>query len=155
MSRCAQALGVRFLRGVQADWLKAAGLFCILLVLPACASGSFSLKQAEVDSSLYTGDVPSGARKGAASERLSDEATIRNAVSSADIESLGGRSVPWVNSDTGSRGSIDNLAEFRRDGLLCRRFNTSRESFDGIALFKGEVCMVSAGAWRIQSFEGV
>lgn len=143
------------MRGLQADWLKAAGLFCIVLVLPACASGGFSLKQAEVDSSLYTGDIPSGKKDSAASERISDEATIRNAVSSADIESLAGRSVPWVNSDTGSRGSIDNLTEFRREGLLCRRFDTSRESFDGIALFKGEACMISAGAWRMQSFEGV
>jgi hypothetical protein len=155
LSRFAQALGVRFLLGVQAGWLRAASLVCVLLALPACASGGFSLEKAEVDSSLYTGNIPAGRKDARAAERVSDEATIRNAVSSADIESLAGRSVPWVNSDTGSRGLIDNLAEFKSEGLLCRRFNTSRESFDGVALFKGEACMVSAGAWRMQSFEGV
>ena len=65
-------------------------------------------------------------------------------MSSADIESLAGRSVPWANSDTGTRGVINGLVEFKREGLLCRRFSTSRESFDGVALFKGEACMVSA-----------
>ena len=155
MSRVTQAFVLRVLLGFQANWLKPAALVCAFLVLPACASGGFSLKQAEVDSSLYTGDIPAGKTSGRAAERLSDEATIRNAVSSADIESLAGRSVPWVNSDTGTRGIIDGLTEFERDGLLCRRFKTSRESFDGVALFKGEACMVSAGAWRLQSFEGV
>ena len=155
MSRFAQAFGVRFLLGFQADWLKPAAMACVIFVLPACASGGFSLKQAEVDSSLYTGNIPSSPKTGKAAERISDEATIRNAVTSADIESLAGRTVPWVNSDTGSRGVIDSLTEFRSEGLLCRRFNTSRESFDGVALFKGEACMVSAGAWRMQSFDAV
>ena len=153
MSRNAQAPRVRFLGGFQAKRLKAASLVLAILVLPACASGGFSLQQAEVDSSLYTGNVSDKKRRAADVERISDEATIRNAVSSADIESLGGRPVPWVNSDTGTRGIIDGLKEFKRDGLLCRRFSTTRESFDGIALFRGEACMVSAGAWRLQSFE--
>lgn len=139
--------------GFQAQWLKSASLVCVVLLLPACASGGFSLKQAEVDSSLYTGQIPESRTADRASDRVSDEATIRNAVTSADIESLGGRPVPWVNSDTGTRGVIEGLAEFRREGVLCRRFSTSRESFDGVSLFKGEACMVSAGAWRLQSFE--
>lgn len=153
MLRIAQAFGVRFLVGFQANRLRHASLFCVLLALPACASGGFSLEKAEVDSSLYTGDIPAGRKDARASERISDEATIRNAVTSADIESLAGRAVPWANSDTGARGSITGLAEFKSEGRLCRRFLTSRESFDGIALFTGEVCMVSAGAWRIQRFE--
>ncbi len=154
MSRVAQAFGVRFLRGFQADRLKPAALLCAVLVLQACASGGFSLKQAEVDSSLYTGDTPVSNRSSQASDLISDQATIRNAVTSADIESLSGRTVPWVNADTGTRGTIEGLAEFKRDGRLCRRFKTSRESFDGVALFTGEACRVSAGAWRLQNFEG-
>ena len=153
MSRNAQAPQVRILGGFQAKRLKAASLLLVLLVLSACASGGFSLQKAEVDSSLYTGNVSDKSRRAADSERISDEATIRNAVSSADIESLGGRSVLWVNSDTGTRGVIDGLKEFKRDGLLCRSFSTTRESFDGIARFKGEAFMVIAGAWRLQSFE--
>ncbi len=128
---------------------------CVALGLQACASGGFSLQKAEVDSSLYTGNVPDKSKRAADLERVSDEATIRNAVTSADIESLAGRSVPWVNSDTGTRGVIDGLVEFKREGLLCRRFSTSRESFDGVSLFKGEACMISQGTWRIQEFEPV
>jgi hypothetical protein len=88
-------------------------------------------------------------------DRASDQATIRNAVSSADIQELGGQAVPWANSDTGSRGSITELAESSDNGQLCRRFTASRESFDGVALFKGEVCLAGAGAWRIQDFKAL
>ena len=153
MSRIAQAFGVRFLVGLQTNRLRHALLYCVLLALPACASGGFSLEKAEVDRSLYTGDIPAGRKDERASERISDEATIRNAVTSADIESLAGRAIPWANSDTGARGEISDVREFKSEGKLCRRFKTSRESFDGIALFTGEVCMVSAGAWRIQRFD--
>ncbi len=155
MSRFAQALGVRFLLGVQAGWLRAASLACVLLALPACASGGFSLEKAEVDRSLYTGNIPSGKTGSAVAERISDEATIRNAVSSADIEKSCGPIGALGQFGHRFARPIDNLAEFKSEGLLCRRFKTSRESFDGVALFKGEACMVSAGAWRMQSFEGV
>ncbi len=139
--------------GCQTNRIRHALLLGALLVLPACASGGFSLEKAEVDSSLYTGNIPATTRTASAADRISDEATIRNAVTSADIETLADRAVPWANADTGARGSITGLAEFKSEGLLCRRFKTSRESFDGIALFTGEVCMVSAGAWRMQRFE--
>ena len=111
------------------------------------------MKQAEVDRSLYTSDIPAGAKQPLDAGRISDEATIRNAVSSADIESLGGVAVPWANSETGARGSITELAEYKDNSLLCRRFTTTRESFDGVSLFKGEACMAGAGTWRMQTFE--
>jgi surface antigen len=124
-------------------------------MLSACASGGFSLKQAEVDRTFYTSDIPAQEKARRDAGRISDEATIRNAVTSADIESLGGGAVVWANADTGARGSITGLAEYKDNGVLCRRFSTSRENFDGVALFKGEACMASAGAWRMQSFEAL
>jgi surface antigen len=155
LSRAAQALWVCFFAGFQPLRLKSAALLCAALTLSACASGGFSLKQAEVDRTLYTSDIPAGAGSQADAARLSDEATIRNAVTSADIESLGGGAIAWANADTGARGSITGLAEYRDKGLLCRRFSTSRESFDGVALFEGEACMAGAGAWRMQRFEAL
>jgi hypothetical protein len=65
---------------------------------------------------------------------------------------LGGAPVPWANAGTGSRGTITGLTEYKDEGPLCRRFTTSRESFDGVALYRGEVCMVAPGAWRMESF---
>ena len=88
-------------------------------------------------------------------DRTSDQTTIGNAVSSADIEQLGGQAVPWANTGTGSRGSITELVELKETGQTCRRFTASRESFDGVALFKGEVCLAGAGAWRVQDFKAL
>ena len=122
-------------------------LAAVMLPLCACASGGFSLEKAEVDQTILTGDVSESGAPIADPERLSDEATIRNAVSSADIEGLGGAPLPWANAGTGSRGAITALAEHKDKGALCRRFTTSRESFDGVALYQGEVCM--AGARRV------
>lgn len=129
-------------------------LLALVLALPACASGKFSMKQAEVDRSLYTSSVPATVSPVDAL-RQSDEATIRNAVSSADIEGLAGAPVPWSNAESGARGSITDLAEYREDGLLCRRFTTTRESFDGVRLLKGRACMGNAGDWRMTELDSV
>jgi surface antigen len=134
--------------------VKAAAIALIVLPLAACGAGGFSLEQAEIDRTILTSSTAASASP-IDQDRASDEATIRNAVSSADIQELGGQAVPWANSDTGSRGSITELAESRDNGQLCRRFTASRESFDGVALFKGEVCLAGAGAWRMQDFKAL
>lgn len=123
-----------------------------LLVLGGCASGGFSLSKAETDPTILTGAIGDAPGATASAEQISDEATIRNAVSSADIESLKGAPIPWANADTGARGAISSLVEHKSAGMLCRRFVTSRESFDGVALYNGQVCMVAPGAWRMERF---
>jgi hypothetical protein len=123
----------------------------LLTILSGCAAGGFGLGKAEVDPSITTGDV--GAVVPANPQQRSDEATIRNAVSSADIELLKtGAPLPWANADTGSRGAIDSLIEEKRNDTLCRRFTTSRESFDGVAVYQGSACMVAPGTWQMQEF---
>lgn len=124
-----------------------------LALLGGCAAGGFSLEKAAVDPSLITGTVPAHAEASVDPERRSDEATIRNAVSSVDLETLGGASVQWANAATGSRGAINNLVEHRQNGSLCRKFTASRESFDGVGLYNGEVCMAGPGAWRLLAFQ--
>ena len=155
MSRVAQALLRSLSAGSPPSWSRHALLLAALLALPACASGGFSMKKAEIDRSLYTSDIPADARKPADALRLSDEVTIRNAVSSADLDTLGGAPVAWANSASGARGSITGLAEYKESNLLCRRFTTTRESFDGVLLFKGEACMVTSGAWKMTAFDAV
>jgi surface antigen len=124
-----------------------------MLPLCACASGGFSLEKAEVDHTILTGDISENGAPIADPERLSDEATIRNAVTSADLELLAGSSLSWANAGTGARGEITGIAEFRKQGTLCRRFSATRENFDGVAMFKGEACMVGSGSWRMESFQ--
>jgi hypothetical protein len=153
LSRAAQASEGYFLHSLRRHGLNAA-LLAAMLPLCACASGGFSLEKAEIDQTILTGDVSKRGAPIADPERLSDETTIRNAVSSADME-LGGVPLPWANVATGSRGTITGLAEHKDKGPLCRRFTTSRESFDGVSLYQGEVCMVAPGAWRMESFKAL
>ncbi|MBS3648277.1 hypothetical protein KEU06_06510 [Pseudaminobacter sp. 19-2017] len=135
---------------------QAAPWACLVsgLLLSGCAGG-FSLKQAEADPTILTGSVASPAAVAADPSQRSDEMTIRNAVSSADVESLEGSQIPWANAETGSRGTINSLVEEKGPGTVCRRFTTSRESFDGVALFEGQACMVGPGAWRLEKFGAV
>jgi surface antigen len=126
-------------------------MLAMMLPLAACGVGGFTMAQADVDRSIVTSSVQPDA-PAARTETASDQATIRNAVSSADVEGLAGRAIPWANSDTGSRGTITGVAEYRDRGQLCRRFTTSRESFDGVAMYKGEACLASAGDWSLQDF---
>jgi surface antigen len=125
-----------------------------ILQLSACASG-FDLGKAEVDRSLYTSAIPAESGPGMDSSQASDVATIRNAVSSADLERTGGQVLSWANSDTGSRGSITDLIEYKDRGALCRRFQATRERFDGVSMFSGDACLATAGAWRMRAFEAL
>ncbi|TJV74107.1 MAG: hypothetical protein E5X76_04940 [Mesorhizobium sp.] len=152
MSRIAQAFDSGQW-GVIASASAKAALLTLALPLAACGAGGFSLQKAEVDRSIITASAPSSSAAPAASDQDSDQTTIGNAVSSADIKELGGQTVPWANAGTGSRGAITELVELKDGGLTCRRFSATRESFDGVALYKGELCLAEAGGWRMQEFK--
>jgi hypothetical protein len=34
-------------------------------------------------------------------------------------------------------------------------FSVTRESFDGVILYRGRICMMGPGAWRIEEFKAV
>jgi surface antigen len=131
-------------------------LFALIAALPlsACASAP-DLGVAEVDRSLHTGSIATDSGGAADSVRVSDTVVIRNAVSSADLEQANGQALSWANPETGSRGSVTGLAEYKDNDTLCRRFRTTRESFDGVAIYRGDICLASAGAWRIRAFESL
>ncbi|PSJ62540.1 RT0821/Lpp0805 family surface protein [Kumtagia ephedrae] len=119
--------------------------------LSGCAAG-IGLDTVEADRTIVTGNVGNAVAIPDDPDQLSDEATIRNAVSAADVELLKGAPIPWANAETGSRGAISGLVEEKIAEMPCRRFTTSRERFDGIALYRGEVCMVAPGAWQVKDF---
>ena len=92
LSRVAQALAARFLAGCQP--LRLTSRLLVVLPpcrLPACASGGFSLEQGRGRPHHSTPATSRPSQTPPMPDALSDEATIRNAVSSADIESLGGQ----------------------------------------------------------------
>lgn len=136
-------------------WFKAArnAVLAGLAVVPlAGCAGGFDLDKAGVDDTLTTGSVAGNGRPQPDAMQVSDEATIRNAVSSADLAVVSDNGLPWANVDTGSRGAITNLVEYDNKGLLCRKFSVSRESFNGIRLYAGDACRAGDGSWRMLAF---
>lgn len=126
-------------------------MMIVSLVLGGCAGG-MSLEKVDADPSIITSGVPQDAGT-TDTARLSDEATIRNAVSSADIEAAAAAPLAWANADTGSRGTITGLTERKDNGRLCRSFTTTRESFDGVALYRGETCLLGGGGWLMRPLD--
>lgn len=111
------------------------------------------MDKAASDPSLVTNSVPE--TPAVSADQISDETTIRNAVSSANLGVLGPKPLAWANQDTGSVGSVSEIAEAKEDGQLCRRFKTSRESFEGIALFAGKACLEDSGEWAMSGFNAL
>lgn len=127
-----------------------------LLLLSGCATGGFSLENAAVDRSVETSSVtPGPASGGDDTVKLSDEVTIRNAVSSAIVDEVGADGIGWANAETGSRGAIREVSETREKAGLCRAFTASRESFEGVHLYRGVTCLGEARVWVMRSFERV
>lgn len=87
-------------------------------------------------------------------ERLTDEITVRNAVSSADLAHTAGSPIPWANSASGSAGVISTIAENRdMAGRTCRDFVTTKHSYQGIANYSGRTCLGSSGEWLLLAFD--
>ena len=131
-------------------WLSLAAA----LPLAACGTAGFSLESAIPDRSILTGStrvsVPAPDPVAA-----SDEDTIRNAVSSAIVEEIGDDALGWANAGTGSRGTIRQIRERQVDGRLCRGFTASRESFEGVHMYRGKTCLGPARNWVMTAFDRV
>ncbi|MFN7101758.1 MAG: RT0821/Lpp0805 family surface protein [Pseudorhizobium sp.] len=101
------------------------------------------------DRSISTGSVSGGRSE----TTLSDEATVRNAVSSADLAKVGDAPLPWANAATGSAGVVSTIREARREDHVCRDFTTTRHSYEGIAMFSGRACLTGSGDWLLTAFD--
>ncbi|MCX8996377.1 RT0821/Lpp0805 family surface protein [Rhizobiaceae bacterium BDR2-2] len=109
---------------------------------------SFDFFDSRTDSSVTTNSVPQKKSQ----EAVSDEATVRNAVTSADLAKLGQSPLPWANASTGSAGVVTAINENRIGGTLCRSFSTTRHAYDGIAAFTGDTCLDANGEWKLVRF---
>ena len=143
MTRPAQGFG---------GWGRRVFLWLSLLAslpLAACGTKGFSIEDAVPDTSLTTGSIPPRPPGNP------DEATIRDAVSSAIVEEIGEGGIGWANAGTGSRGAIRDVRESRDDGILCRGFVATRESYEGVHLYRGDACLGSGGQWSMRRFQRV
>ncbi len=120
---------------------RVAALLCAAALLSACGSGGFSLEKAEVDRTFYTSNVP--APRDAPTRPSACPTKRRSATRSPRPTSRRSAAtpLPWANAETGARGQITGIAEIKGKGTLCRSFSATRESFDGVGMFKGEACM--------------
>ena len=91
----------------------------------------------------------------ATSDSVSDETTVRNAVSSADISKTGPVTIPWANTSTGSAGVINAIREENNGSYVCRIFATTRHSYRGISNFEGKACLVGSGEWQLIAFKEI
>jgi hypothetical protein len=86
---------------------------------------------------------------------ISDRETIRNAVTSAIVDEVGSDGIGWANAGTGSRGAIRQIDERQETSRLCRRFLATRESYQGVHLYRGETCLGAARIWTMTAFDRV
>lgn len=142
---------VRFARR-SAVALRDAAFALVLLLASGCAMGGFSIDKAVPDSSTITGSIKPAEPAETDTGKLSDRSTIKSVVSALNFTQWGKKPVPWANPDTGSQGTITTIAESNAGNRLCRQFETSREAFDGVSIYRGETCMERGGQWTLTSF---
>lgn len=138
---------MRFALGCQ----MAPVIILCAFIFSSCAGG-VNLSRIKTDDLLTTSSVKSHRPGGIDREEFSDQSTMRNAVSSASLEQLGGEPLYWENKDTGSRGTVFAIEEHKEGRTICRRFSATRESFDGVAIYHGDTCLDGHGDWWMREF---
>lgn len=133
---------------LAASHVYRAGTLAALLAVSGCVgSGLDTAATGKPDTSLVTGSIPASSTM-----NETDTTAIGNAVVTAELDRSQEERIPWANPATGSVGVISYVEEVQADSGTCRRFETSRHSYDGIALFVGETCRAPGAVWRLMSF---
>lgn len=105
------------------------------------------------DSSIITGSLPTTAQISNDPVVQSDELVIRDEIKSLpDVKSFP-QELKWDNVVTGSEGIISAIVEKDKNGRLCRRFKATRSAFDGVNLYRGEICQVAPEVWTMTAFD--
>lgn len=121
-----------------------------ILALSGCVVSGGGVEEM-VDHGIVTSSiVPAPASQ--SPDQLSDQRTVRNAVSAADIHAPAAQPIAWANADTGASGVVTAIQEVRAGDVICRQFRTSRQRFDGVALYNGEACTKGEGEWTLTHF---
>ncbi|MGN6550053.1 MAG: RT0821/Lpp0805 family surface protein [Pararhizobium sp.] len=124
-----------------------AGLLLVLIAGNGCMRSGLDAADLKPDRSLTTGSIP----KPAAAAPQTDGGAVKEAVAAAD-PSAAPQGIPWANAATGTVGVISYVEEVHDDERTCRKFETSRHSFDGIAVFTGEACRGPGQPWTLIGF---
>ena len=123
-------------------------IIAVAATLSSCTS-SLDLFGGDKVDRMSTGTIPAKRNP----TTLSDEVTVQNAVSSADLSKVSTSPLPWANTTTGSAGVVSSIREGHNQGHICRDFTTTRHSFEGIAQFNGQTCLTNSGDWMLTAFD--
>jgi surface antigen len=128
--------------------LAASSLVLCVAFLSGCMGNGLGLADAAGVDGVKTGSIPAMAGNPA----LVDAAAVQTAVQMADVSDVSARPIPWANAQSGSAGVISSIEEDAVNGTVCRRFTTTRHSYQGIAKFDGNTCRTRNGDWTLTSF---
>jgi len=142
---------VRDVAKTTAGRKPATGLRLAALVVLLAATGCVGTRTDTAATGAPDGSLVTASIAVAQPTSETDPAAVGSAVAKAD---LGEREqgIPWANPATGSAGVISYVEEVRADSRTCRKFETSRHSYDGIALFIGETCHAPGKDWTVTYF---
>ncbi|MEM0899245.1 MAG: RT0821/Lpp0805 family surface protein [Pseudomonadota bacterium] len=129
----------------------------VLAALGGCAVGTSAIDDSISTSALSLADatptiasdpfIERDPSDGLATDRLLDEDTMRLAVTTADLNAPLPNGVPWANASTGATGVIRTITQAEIDGQTCRAFTATRRAYDGVSLYRGEVCLDRRTGW--------
>ena len=88
-------------------------------------------------------------------DRLIDEDTIRLSVTTANLDRLQDGQLPWASAATGSTGTVSDIRQSKIAGQICRAFNATRNAYDGVSLYQGEVCLDPRSGWWTRTMDRV
>ncbi|MFC5584090.1 RT0821/Lpp0805 family surface protein [Nitratireductor kimnyeongensis] len=135
-----------------------------VILLTGCSLSALDVGEADIDRSLVTGAIappvesmstPLPAMNHAGSEGFpaGTAALLQAMVAQLGPNLEGELPVSWADEDSGVQGVVSYMIEDANGN--CRHFTTSRESFDGIRLYRGRLCVDPEFGWQIDEFEAV
>ena len=147
---------------LRAPACKIAAAGALALALQGCSMTGKGLDEATVgaiaiaDTSPAIADDPFNRIEdvdGGERDRLLDEDTIRHAVTSANLKALEDGPLNWANQSTGSSGVITEITQRKVAGQTCRSFAATRNAYDGVTLYRGDVCLDRRTGWWTRLLE--
>lgn len=137
-------------RALALRFFGRATLVSLFSLAAGCTTGVLDPGQPEIDRSLVTHSIPTAAPEGLSVPAIPGTSAVQAKLAAA--MDGGGAALPlaWEDPDSGTRGMVTRVAAGKRDA--CRDFVTTRESFDGVSLYGGELCSDDAAGWQIRAF---
>lgn len=137
-------------RDLALHFFGRATLVSLISLVAGCTIAALDPGQPEIDRSLVTHSIPAVMPEDLSVPAISGTSAIRAKLAAAMDGDGAALPLAWDDPDSGTRGMVTRIAAGRRDA--CRDFITTRESFDGVSLYRGELCSDDAVGWQIRAF---